>query len=118
MNPHRRRTCSYLQRRTSGPMRNPQRLEEALAINRLHYNFIKRHSVLRFGKVKRTPAMDVGAATRPLTFREIFSWVSKPQSPRRLPRLRRRAVSPRMQSPNHPHSTHHGSQRVMHPAWF
>jgi len=36
------------------------------------------HSSLRFGKVTRTPAMQAGLFDRPLSFREIFSWVPPP----------------------------------------
>lgn len=80
-----RRSCSYLHRRTTGKMRKPARLEDALEILRVYYNFIRPHSSLRFGKVTRTPAMQAGLVHRPLTFREIFSWVPPP--PRVLPKL-------------------------------
>ncbi len=73
-----RRACSYLHRRTPGKMRKPARLENALEILRLYYNFIRPHSSLRFGKVTRTPAMQAGLFDRPLTFREVFSWVPPP----------------------------------------
>jgi hypothetical protein len=56
-------------------MRKPQRLADALDLNRLHYNFVRRHSTLRFGRESRTPAMQAGIASRPLTLREIFSWI-------------------------------------------
>jgi hypothetical protein len=83
LNLHVRRTCAYLHRRTPSPMRKPQRLADALDLNRLHYNFVRRHSSLRFGGDLRTPAMQAGLASRPLAFRDIFSWVPRPTA--RLP---------------------------------
>jgi hypothetical protein len=78
LNLHLRRTCAYLNRRTPSPMRKPQRLAEVLDIDRLHYNFVRRHSTLRFGGKLRTPAMQAGITTRPLTLREIFLWQRPP----------------------------------------
>jgi len=78
LNLHLRRTCAYLNRRTPSPMRKPQRLAEVLDINRLNYNFVRRHSSLRFGGKLRTPAMQAGLAKRPLTLREIFLWQRPP----------------------------------------
>ncbi len=59
-----------------------------LDINRLHYNFVRRHSTLRFGGNLRTPAMQAGITTRPLTLREIFLWQRPPSKGyrARLPR--------------------------------
>jgi len=53
-----------------------------LEIVRAFYNFVQRHSSLKFGGVKRTPAMQAGIFERPLTIREIFSWVAPPQEAR------------------------------------
>jgi len=78
LNLHLRRTCAYLNRRTPSPMRKPQRLADVLDINRLHYNFVRRHSSLRFGGKLRTPAMQAGLTKRPLTLREIFLWQRPP----------------------------------------
>lgn len=78
LNLHLRRTCAYLNRRTPSPMRKPQRLAEVLDIDRVYYNFVRRHSALRFGGKLRTPAMQAGIATRPLTLREIFLWQRPP----------------------------------------
>ena len=50
-------------------MRKPQRLAEVLDIDRLHYNFVRRHSTLRFNGKLSTPAMQSGITTRPLTLR-------------------------------------------------
>jgi hypothetical protein len=76
-----RRACSYLHRRTPGAARNPKRLEDALAILRAYYNFIRPHSSLRFGRITRTPAMQAGLFDRPLAFRDIFSWMPPPPRP-------------------------------------
>jgi len=78
LNLYLRRAISYLHRRTTGKVRRAARLENALEIVRLNYNFIRPHSSLRFGKVTRTPAMQAGLFDRPLSFREIFSWVPPP----------------------------------------
>jgi transposase-like protein len=75
LNLHIRRSCAYLHRRTPSPMRKPQRLADVLDINRLHYNFVRRHSSLRLRRECRTPAMQAGITSRPLTLREIFSWI-------------------------------------------
>ena len=45
---------------------------------RCHYNFVRPHGALKFGREVRTPAMQAGLATRRLTFREIF--VGQPPS--------------------------------------
>lgn len=73
-----RRGCSYLHRRTNGRMRKRRCLGENLALQHCHYNFVRPHASLKLGKQKRTPAMQAGIFDRPLTLREIFSWVPKP----------------------------------------
>ena len=78
LNLHIRRCCSYLHRRTPGRARSPLRISNVLEILRVHYNFIRRHTSLRFGSVCRTPAMQLDLFPRPLTFREIMSWVPRP----------------------------------------
>ena len=74
-----RTACSYLRRRSPAPMRKPQKLTDALDLLRTFYNFVRPHSSLKFGGVKRTPAMQAGITTRALTLREIFSWVPPPK---------------------------------------
>jgi hypothetical protein len=61
-------------------VRNPARLASAVEIVRCSYNFIRPHQALRFGTVTRTPAMQAGAATRPMSWREIFCWPLMPVS--------------------------------------
>ncbi len=75
LNLHKRMCCSMLRRRTPAPGRSCARFKEALDLVRVFYNFVTPHGSLKFGKVKRTPAMQAGIFDRPLTFREIFSWV-------------------------------------------
>jgi len=67
-----RRSCSYLQRRTNAHARKTDRLKENLELLRCHYNFIRPHMALKFGRMFKTPAMQAGLTSRPLTFREIF----------------------------------------------
>ena len=60
INLRKRMCCSMLRRRNPAPARNPQKIEQALELVRLFYNFVQRHSSLRFGKERRTPAMAGG----------------------------------------------------------
>ena len=84
-----RSACSYLRRRSPSPMRKPQKLTDALDLLRTFYNFVRPHSSLKFGRVKRTPAMQAGITSRALTLREIFSWVPPPK--RKAPQWRPRS---------------------------
>ena len=68
-------------------MRKPAKLTNAIDILRCFYNFIRPHSSLKFGKVTRTPAMQAEIVSRPLTFREIFSWVPPPRPGARRAKL-------------------------------
>jgi hypothetical protein len=61
-----------LHRRTSAFARTYGRLEGSLELARCAYNFLRPHRALKFGRVTRTPAMQAGLATRPLTFRDVF----------------------------------------------
>ena len=74
-----RRSCSYLHRRTSAPMRKPQRLADAIDNLRTFYNFVRPHASLRLGSLKRTPAMMAGIFSRPLKLRDILGWVPPPE---------------------------------------
>ena len=49
-----------------------EKLEEHLELLRCHYNFVRPHGALQFGREVRTPAMQAGLATPRLTFREVF----------------------------------------------
>ena len=68
-----RQGSAYLSRRTLSHARSTQKLEENLELLRYHYNFVRRHGTLKFGRETRTPAMQAGLATRRLTFREVFA---------------------------------------------
>ena len=72
--------------------RSEDKLEEHLELLRCHYNFVRPHGALQFGREVRTPAMQAGLATQRLTFREIL--VGQPPSlisinPHRRDRVRR-----------------------------
>lgn len=67
-----RQSLAYLARRTLAHARSKEALEEHLEILRCHYNFVRPHRALRFGRETRTPAMQAGIATRRLTLREVF----------------------------------------------
>ena len=67
-----RQGSAYLSRRTLSHARSREKLDEHLEILRCHYNFIRPHRALKFGRETRTPAMQAGLTTRRLTFREVF----------------------------------------------
>ena len=67
-----RQGSSYLCRRTACHSRSEDLLKDHLEIRRCHYNFMRTHSSLKFGKVTRTPAMQAGLAKKRLSFREVF----------------------------------------------
>jgi hypothetical protein len=68
-----RQASAYLGRRTICQARWKERLEDHLELFRCHYNFIRPHRALKFGREVRTPAMQAGLTNRALTLREIFS---------------------------------------------
>jgi IS1 family transposase len=68
-----RQGSAYLCRRSLCHSRWTPRLEEHLEVLRCHYNFVRPHRALKFGKETRTPAMQAGLAKRRLTFRDVFS---------------------------------------------
>ena len=45
-----------------------------LELARCHYNFIRRHIGLRFGRELRTPAMVTGLRNRVCSFRDVFAF--------------------------------------------
>ena len=67
-----RQSSAYLSRRTLSHARSTEKLEEHLELLRCHYNFVRPHRALRFGREIRTPAMQAGLANRRLTFREVL----------------------------------------------
>jgi hypothetical protein len=68
-----RRGSAYLGRRAIHPARWKQYLDDHLELLRYHYNFIRPHRRLKFGREVRTPARQAGLTGKLLTFREIFS---------------------------------------------
>ena len=68
-----RQGSAYLSRRTICHARWKQRLEDHLELLRCHYNFVRLHRALKFGREVRTPARQAGLTKRALTLREIFS---------------------------------------------
>jgi hypothetical protein len=67
-----RQGSAYLARRSPAHARGADKLCEHIELLRCHYNFVRPHRGLKFGRVCRTPAMQAGLAKRPLSFREIF----------------------------------------------
>jgi hypothetical protein len=68
-----RQGSAYLGRRTICQARCKERLEDHLELLRCHYNFVRPHRALKFGREVRTPGMQAGLTRRRLTLREIFS---------------------------------------------
>ena len=68
-----RQGSAYVGRRTICQARWKQRLEDHLELLRCHYNFVRSHRALKFGRAVRTPAWQAGLTNRALTLREIFS---------------------------------------------
>jgi hypothetical protein len=68
-----RQSSSYLGRRTICQARWKQCLDDHLELVRGHYNFVRPHRALKFGREVRTPAWQAGLTKRALTLREIFS---------------------------------------------
>jgi hypothetical protein len=68
-----RQGSSYLGRRTICQARWKQYLDDHLELVRCHYNFVRPHQALKFGREVRTPARQAGLTKRALTLREIFS---------------------------------------------
>jgi transposase-like protein/IS1 family transposase len=68
-----RQGSSYLGRRTICQARWKEHLEDHLELLRCHYNFVRRHLALKFGREVKTPAWQAGLTNRTLTLREIFS---------------------------------------------
>jgi len=68
-----RQGSSYLGRRTICQARWKQYLNDHLELLRCHYNFVRPHRALKFGREVRTPARQAGLTRRTLTLRDIFS---------------------------------------------
>lgn len=68
-----RQGSAYLGRRTICQARQKERLNDHLELLRCHYNFVRPHRALKFGREVRTPARQARLTSRTLTLREIFS---------------------------------------------
>src|SRR5262249_48179749 len=68
-----RQGSAYLGRRTICQARRKGCLQDHLELLRCHYNFVRPHRALKFGREVRTPAMQAGLTERALALREIFS---------------------------------------------
>ncbi len=68
-----RQGSAYLCRRSLAHARSPDLLDDHLELLRCHYDFIRPHRALKFGREVRTPAMQAGLANKRLAFRRIFS---------------------------------------------
>jgi len=69
-----RQSVAYLRRRSPTHARCERRLHRQLELARCHYNFIRRHTGLRFGREFRTPAMVAGLRDRVCSFRDVFAF--------------------------------------------
>jgi hypothetical protein len=67
-----RQGSAYLTRRTLSHARSEDMLEAHLELLRCHYNFVRPHGALKFGRETRTPAMQAGLPTWRFTLREVF----------------------------------------------
>jgi hypothetical protein len=84
LNLNKRMCCSLLRRRNPAPARSPERIQEALELVRVIYNYVRVHSSLRTRQGKRTPAMVAGITKRPLRIRDILGWVVPGAEARKL----------------------------------
>jgi IS1 family transposase len=67
-----RQGSAYLCRRSLCYARRSRRLEDHLELLRCHYNFLRPHLALKFGRQVRTPAVQAGLTKKRLTFRDVF----------------------------------------------
>ena len=68
-----RQGSAYLRRRSPCHARCADQLREHVELLRCHYNFVRRHGALKFGRETRTPAMQAGLVSRRLTLSDIFT---------------------------------------------
>lgn len=67
-----RQGCAYLGRRKACHPRRIEGLQQNLSLLQCHYNFMRPHLALKFGKEYRTPAMQAGLTKKKLSFRDVF----------------------------------------------
>ena len=68
-----RQASAYLRRRSPCHARDADQLCSHVGLVRCHYNFVRPHRALRFGRETRTPAMQAGLVTRRLALSDIFT---------------------------------------------
>lgn len=68
-----RQGSAYLNRRSACHARGEAQLRGHIALVQCHYNFLRPHRALRFGRETRTPAMQAGLMTARLTWGDIFA---------------------------------------------
>ena len=68
-----RQGSAYLRRRSPCHARCQDQLREHVELLRFHYNFVRPHRALKFGRETRTPAMQAGLASKRLTLSDIFT---------------------------------------------
>jgi IS1 family transposase len=71
-----RQGSAYLHRRSLSHARRTERLEDHLEVLRCHYNFLRLHRALKFGRAVRTPAMQALLTNKRLTFRDVFTSIA------------------------------------------
>ena len=69
-----RQSVAYSRRRSPTHARCVRRLHLQLELARCHYNFIRRHTGLRFGRELRTPAMVGGLRDQVCSFRDVCAF--------------------------------------------
>ena len=68
-----RQGSAYLRRRSPCHARGEDQLHGHVELLRCHYNFIRPHRALKFGRETRTPAMQAGVVSTPMNWSDIFT---------------------------------------------
>ena len=68
-----RQASAYLRRRSPCHARGADQLRSHVELVRCHYNFVRPHRALRFGRETRTPAMQARLVSRRLALSDIFT---------------------------------------------
>ena len=68
-----RQASAYLRRRSPCHARGADQLRSHVELVRCHYNFVRPHRALRFGRETRTPATQAGLVSTRMPWRDIFT---------------------------------------------
>ena len=68
-----RQASAYLRRRSPCHARGADQLRSHVELVRCHYNFVRPHGAVRFGREIRTPAMQAGLVSTRLALSDIFT---------------------------------------------